>query len=245
MPTDRHLSAVMEGGAWPFAGRLGHQARVAQSLATNCALTSLLGPSMPGRGKPRRPRGNKKRAAPRRVPRPISNGCIVKRPYNYGNLAYPGPTDAGIQIGITPSTVLDWSSFAAVWKRFRVLEATVHFVIWGQNDTTPAYSTIYVYHDVVSAGAPPTLMDALVQKGRRILSFSASTMHRQFRFVPVPWTSSGLTATASSPGQQWLPTTGGVALTSAAAWIQGFNSSSQQPGINVYLELLLHFDSPQ
>lgn len=157
---------------------------------------------------------------------------------------YPGAADGGIQIGITPSACLDWSSYTAVWKRFRVLSATLHFVVWGQQDTTPGYTTAYVYHDVTSSGAPATILDALVQRRRKVLSFSAANMVRSFTFQPLPWTSSGLSATATSATSMWMPVTGPAPYTSAAAWLQNYNNTSAAPGINVSVELLLQFDSP-
>lgn len=196
----------------------------------------------------RKGNGNRKRAPKRGrqpVPRPLSGGCIVRRAYNYGNLSYPGAADAGAQIGITPSAVLDWSAYVSVWQRFRVLQATLHFIVWGQNDATPSYTTAYVFHDTVSGGAPATLGDALVRKGRRILPLSVTKIHQMFVFKPLPWTSSGLGMTMGSSALSWVPTTGSTPFTSAAVWLQNYNSTSQAPGINVQVELLLHFDSPQ
>lgn len=179
------------------------------------------------------------------VPRPIQNGCVVRRAYNYGNLVYPGASDAGIQIGITPSAVLDWSAYVSVWQRFRVLQANLHFIVWGQNDTTPSYTTVYVFHDTMSTGAPATLGDALVRKGRRILPLSINRIHQTFNFKPMPWSSTGLTLTMASPAMTWSPTVGFSAFTSAACWLQNYNSTNQAPGINVQVELVLQFDAPQ
>lgn len=188
------------------------------------------------------------RGARQSVPRALSSSCVVRRAYQYGNLVYPGAADAGIQLGITPGAVLDWSAFVSVWQRFRVLSATLHFVIWGQNDTTPSYSTIYVFHDTTSSGAPATLLDALVRKGRKILPTNAYKTHQQFTFRPLPWTSAGLSLTMADSQRgpaAWSPTTGFSAFTSAAAWVQNYNSTNQAPGINVNIELVLEFDSPQ
>lgn len=186
-----------------------------------------------------------RRRGQQRVPRSLSLGCVVRRAYQYGNIPYAGAADGGIQIGITPTAVLDWSSFAAVWQRFRILSATVNFVVFGQQDATPTYTTLYVYHDTVSSGAPATIFDALVRKGRRIMPFSASKMHHSFTFKPLPWTSSGLSLTAASPESVWSPVSGAAPFTSAAAWMQNYNSTTQAPGINGTIELLLEFDSPQ
>lgn len=178
------------------------------------------------------------------IPRPMNTGCVVRRAFVYGNLSYPGAADGGLQIGITPTAILDWSAYASVWQRFRVLSATIHFTVWGQNDTTPGYTTVYVYHDTISSGAPATILDALVRKGRKILPLSVNKIHQQFTFKPMVWTSSGLNLTTSARNI-WMPTASPVALTSAAAWLQNYNSTSQAPGINVNVELVLHFDSPQ
>lgn len=181
-----------------------------------------------------------------RIPRPLANGCVVRRAYNYGNVPYPGGgVDGGLQVGITPSAVLDYSSYAAVWKRFRVLTATVHFVQTGQNDTTPCFPTLYVYHDVVSSGAPATLLDALVQKGRRVLAFGSNTMHKSFTFRPLPWTDGTFVNTIAKADDYWLPVGGAGPLTSAAVWMQAYNSGLQTPGLTIFVELTLHFDSPQ
>lgn len=181
------------------------------------------------------------------VPRPLAQStCVVRRAYSAGNLAYPGAIDGGFQFGITPTAVLDWSAFASVWQRFRVLSATMHFVLWGQNDSTPTYPLIYIFHDTMSTGAPATLLDALVRKGRRLLPFSASRTLQSFKFQPLPWTSNHVNMTMARPTQAWLPTNASpAAMTSAAAWIQSYNNTSQAPGLNLNIELVLEFDAPQ
>lgn len=188
----------------------------------------------------RRKRG--RRSAP--VPRGPGNGCVVRRAYAFGNLA-GAAADQGYQIGVTPSAVLDWSSYTAVWKRFRVLSATVHLVISGQNDATPVYPTAYIYHDVVSAGAPATILDALVQKNRRILSFGTSNQHRSFTFRPLPWTDGTFQLTMPRADAYWCPVGGFAPFTSAAMWFQGYNTTVNSPIVNVTVELVIHFDSPQ
>lgn len=189
-------------------------------------------------------KGNGKSGRNRRVPRPLVNQCVVRRAYSYGNVPYPGAADGGIQVGVTPTAVLDWSSFSSTWKRFRVMSATLHIVMNGQNDATPGFPTAIVYHDVVSSGAPATILDAYVQKGRRILSFGSSKVHHSFTFKPIPWTDPSFALTI--PGQQyWLPVGGSAPLTSAALWLQNYNSTTSSPGLNITVELLLHFDSPQ
>lgn len=193
-----------------------------------------------GRGAPQRRR--KRQPGPGR---PLSGACIVRRAYSVGNLPYPGPSDAGGQIGVTPSAVLDWSAFSATWKRFRVLSATVHFVQNGHNDATPGFSTLYIYHDVVSSGAPATILDALVQRRRRILAFGSNKMHHQFTFKPLPWTDSTFGMTLASASSTWLPVGGSAPLTSASYWLQNYNNALSSPGLNVTVELLLHFDAPQ
>lgn len=196
---------------------------------------------MPPKGKKN---GGKKGKRAVRVPRGITSCCTVRRAYSYGNVPYPGAADAGIQVGITPSAVLDWSSFAATWKRFRVLNATLHLVTSGQNDATPGFPVAYVYHDVVSSGAPSTIMDALVQRNRKILTFGSSIMHRSFSFRPVPWTDGSFVATFSAK-DYWLPVGGSAPLSSASMWLQNYNSTTSAPGLNITVELVLHFDSPQ
>lgn len=178
------------------------------------------------------------------VPRGIANGCVVRRAYSIGNLV-GAVADQGYQFGVTPTALLDWSSFAAVWKRFRVLSATVHMVIAGQNDTTPIYPTAYIYHDVVSAGAPATILDALVQKQRRILSFGTSNQHRSFTFRPLPWSDGTFQLTMQRANQYWCPVGGSAPFTSAACWFQGYNTTVNTPIVNVTVELVVHFDSPQ
>lgn len=188
----------------------------------------------------RRKRGG--RSVP--VPRGPGNGCVVRRAFSFGNLA-GAVADQGYQIGITPSAVLDWSSFTAVWKRFRLLSATVHMVISGQNDSTPIYPTAYIYHDVVSAGAPATILDALVQKNRRILSFGTSNQHRSFTFRPIPWSDGSFQLTVQRADAYWCPVGGFAPFTSAAMWLQGYNTTANSPVVNVTVELVIHFDSPQ
>lgn len=172
-------------------------------------------------------------------------GCVVRRAYSFGNVPYPGAADAGIQVGINPTAVLDWSSFSATWQRFRILSATVHFVQSGQNDATPGFSTVYAFHDAVSSGAPATILDALVRKGRKILSFGSSKMHHQFTFRPLPWTSTGFGMTVARPEVSWLPVGGANSFTSMAAWLQNYNSTTSSPVLNITVELVIHFDSPQ
>lgn len=217
---------------------------MAHQFAGNCAHRDRALPFvlMPPRGKKN---GGGKRGRKPRVPRPLTNACIVRRVYSYGNVAYPGAADGGIQVGITPTAVLDWASYAAVWKRFRVLSATLHMVTSGQNDATPGYTTIYVYHDVVSSGAPATISDAIVQKGRRILSFGSNKMHHSFTFRPLPWTDGTFAIALARTRDYWLPVGGSAPLTSAAMWLQNYNSTTSAPGINITVELVLHFDAPQ
>lgn len=192
-------------------------------------------------GRPRRQRGGRRNVG---VPRGINNGCVVRRAYSIGNLS-AGAADQGYQFGIIPSAVLDWSSFTAVWKRFRVLSATIHMVTAGQYDTTPTYPTAYIYHDVVSSGAPTTILDALVQKQRRILTFGPDKAHRSFTFRPIPWSDGTFQLTMQKASQYWCPVGGFAPFTSAACWMQGYNTTLGQNVINTTVELVLHFDSPQ
>lgn len=189
-------------------------------------------------------KGNGKSGRSQRVPRPIMNQCLVRRAYSYGNVPYPGAADAGIQVGVTPTAVLDWSAFASTWKRFRVMSATLHLVLSGQNDTTPGFPTAIIFHDVVSSGAPATILDAYVQKNKRILSFGSNRVHHSFTFKPVPWTDPSFSMTIPSK-DYWLPVGGSAPLSSAAMWLQNYNSTTSVPGLNIVVELVLLFDSPQ
>jgi hypothetical protein len=125
------------------------------------------------------------------------------------------------------------------------MSATVHIVQSGQNDATPGYATVYAFHDTVSSGAPATILDALVRKGRKILPFGSSAMHRSFSFRPLPWTSTTFGMTMANAKNSWLPVGAPLSFTSMAAWIQNYNSTTASPGLNITVELVLQFDSPQ
>lgn len=173
--------------------------------------------------------------------RPLGH-CVVKRAYSHGQLALAAG-DQGFQIGVNPGATIDWSSFTAVWKRYKVLSATLHFTFSTDFDATPAIGNFIVYHDVTSAGAPGSPQEALVQKGRRILQLNYAKGHSSFSFQPLPWSSTGFTMTAL-PSATWLPTAGSAALTSAACWGINYNSTRGSPVVQVYVELVMQFDAP-
>jgi hypothetical protein len=168
----------------------------------------------------------------------------VRRAYSNGSIAIPA-VDTGFQVGVVPSNTLDWSSYANLYRRFRCLRATVHFILSGDFDATPASTTFIAYHDPTNLGAPTSVQEALVAKGRRLLTFNQSKNMASFGFSPVLFTSTAFTATVGS-STAWAPTTSGFipSFSSLAVWGLNYRTAIAPPVIACFVELILHFDSP-
>lgn len=179
-----------------------------------------------------------------RVPRNLSGAVTVRRAYSNGVLAVPA-VDSGIQVGVVPSNTLDWSSFANVYRRFKVLKATVHFVIAGDFDATPASSTFVAYHDPTNLGAPTSFQEALVARGRKLLPVNQAKNMASFTFAPMLFTSSAFTVTLGGRSA-YAPTTSGFipSYSSLAVWCHNYRTTLSPPPVQIMVELVLHFDSP-
>lgn len=183
---------------------------------------------------------------PRRVPRPLKNGTIVtiRRVFDAGNVV-KALADSGGQFGTVPSNLSDWSALQALFARYRLLRVTNTFMISGEFDTTPAYPTIWIYHDLVSAGAPASLTQAYLKQGVKSLSFNATTSRRHFTYVPMVWSSSGFATQVPSP-QMYYQTAGGFAPTfsSASYWAQNYNTTTGACNLMLLQEMLLEMSEP-
>jgi hypothetical protein len=153
--------------------------------------------------------------------------------------------DIGFQVGIVPSNTLDWSSFANLYRRFKVIRATVHFLLAGDFDATPASSTFIAYHDPTNLGAPTSLQEALVARGRRLLPLNQSKNMASFTFSPVLFTSTNFSVTLAGQSA-YAPTTAGFlpSFSSLAVWGLNYRTAIAPPVVQVMVELILHFDSP-
>lgn len=199
-------------------------------------------------GKSNGARGAKGRGGRRRqrVPRPLSAGtvCVFKRTLNAGNIT-KAVADQGYSWVTQPGSLLDWSSLQAVWARYRLLRVTNHYIISGEFDATPAYPTFFVYHDMVSAGAPSSIQEAMLKQGVKQLNFGSMAPKRSFTFVPNVWTSTGTQTQVPAPSAYYQTATAfAPTFTSCAGWGLNYNSSTAAPNILLVQEMLIEFSQP-
>lgn len=186
-----------------------------------------------------------KRGRKQRIPRgPAGTTAVIRRVYDAGNVIR-GATDAGIQFGVVPGNLLDWASLQATWARYRLLSVTNHFILNGEFDTTPAYPTWFVYHDLVSAGAPTSIADAIIKAGVKQLNFGSTAPKRSFTFVPMVWTSAGFASQIPAPSARYSTATASApAFSSCAAWALNYNSTVGTPAVRLVQEMILEFSEP-
>lgn len=179
------------------------------------------------------------------VPRGLSGTVAVfRRTLNAGNVSR-GPADQGQQFGTVPSSLLDWGSLQVVWGRYRLLKVTNHFILSGEFDTTPAYPTLFVYHDFVSSGAPVSLQEAMLKQGVKQLGFSAANPKRSFTYVPQVWTSSGFATQVPAPSIHYQTATAfAPVFSSVGCWGLNYNTTVGSPTIVLIQEMLIEFSLP-
>jgi len=194
------------------------------------------------RGRARRGAGPKKHkdSIPKQV---AGTTCVVRRVVNSA-VTRPA-VDGGFQFGTVPANVVDWASFQAVFARYRLLHVTHHFVVGGEYDGTPAYPTLFIYHDLASVGAPANLGTAFLSAGVKALSFNASVNKRSFTFVPLAWTSAGFTSQVPAP-RMYCQTSAAFAPTfsSCAAWALNYNNISNAASLTLLTEYVVEFSQP-
>lgn len=194
----------------------------------------------------RRAKGNGAARRKPRVPRGPSAGtvCVFKRTFNAGNIA-KAVNDQGHQWGTVPSSLLDWGSLQVVWARYRLLRVTNHFIISGEFDTTPAYPTLFVYSDFVSAGAPLSLQEAMLKQGVKQLNFGSMAPKRSFTYVPNVWTSTGFQTQVPAPSIHYQTATAfAPTFSSCSGWALNYNSTTSAPNIVLIQEMLIEFSQP-
>lgn len=189
----------------------------------------------------------RKRGRLQRVPRPVSSAgtvAVIRRTLDAGNLARL-VADSGYQFGTVPSSLLDWGSLQAMWGRYRLLSVTNHFILSGEFDTTPAYPTMFVYHDFVSSGAPASLAEAMLKQGVKQLNFGANCPKRSFTYHPMVWTSTGFqTQVPAASARYQTATAFAPTFTSCGAWGLNYNSAVGSPTIRLLQEMTLEFSLP-
>lgn len=190
----------------------------------------------------------RRRPAPRkRVPRPVSNNGTVariRRVLDAGTVV-KGAADAGSQWGTVPSSLSDWAQLQALFAQYRVLHVVNNYMLAGEFDASPAYPTLWVYHDLASVGAPANLSQAFLKKGVKSLEFNASHNRRSFRYVPMAWTSSGFQTQVPAP-QLWGQTAAAFAPTfsSVSGWAQNYNTLTAAASIMLLQEMVIEFREP-
>lgn len=186
-----------------------------------------------------------KRGRKQRVPRPLGGTvAVIRRTLDAGNVSR-GVSDQGQQFGTVPSSLLDWGSLQVLWGRYRVLSVTNHYILSGEFDTTPAYPTLFVYHDLVSSGAPTSLAEAMLKQGVKQLSFGANVAKRSFTYVPNVWTSSGFQTQVPAPSARYQTATAfAPVFTSVGAWGLNYNTTVGSPTIRLLQEMVLEFSLP-
>lgn len=191
------------------------------------------------------PRGKKARGATR-VPRSVSTGTValIRRVFDAGSVVKP-ISDSGGQWGTVPGNLSDWASFQATFGRYRLLRVTNVYMVAGEFDSTPAYPTLWVYHDYLSLGAPANLTQAFLKQGVKSLSFNASVQRRSFTYVPMVWTSSGFQTQVPSP-QFYAQTATAYApnFSSVGYWGQNYNTTTGGATVMLLQEMLLEFSLP-
>lgn len=197
------------------------------------------------KGRPGRKVGRSKRTV--RLPRQVgSSGTVarIRRVLDAGNVV-KGATDSGGQWGTVPSNLNDWASFQATFARYRLLRVTNVYMISGEFDATPAYPTLWVYHDFMSTGAPANLVQAFLKQGVKSLSFNATTSRRAFSYVPMVWTSSGFQTQVPAP-QFYAQTAAAFApsYSSVGYWAQNYNTGTAAANLMLLQEMLIEFSLP-
>lgn len=174
----------------------------------------------------------------------VGTTAIIRRTLDAGNVVRP-LNDGGSQFGTVPSSLLDWSSFQTVWGRYRLLSVTNHFILSGEFDATPAYPTFFVYHDLVSGGAPASLAEAMLKAGVKQLNFGSTAPKRSFTYVPNVWTSSGFSTQVPAPSARYQTASAfAPTFTSVSCWALNYNSSVGSPTIRLIQEMVLEFSLP-
>lgn len=193
----------------------------------------------------RRVNGKKpRRAGVPRAPRSTGAVAVFKRALNAGNVAR-AVADQGQQWGTVPSSLLDWGSMQTVWGRYRLLSVTNHYILSGEFDTTPAYPTFFVYHDLVSAGAPTSLTEAIMKQGVKQLGFSATNPKRSFTYVPMVWTSSGFSTQVPAPSAYYQTATAfAPTFSSVSGWGLNYNTTVGSPTVVLVQEMVIEFSQP-
>jgi len=201
-------------------------------------------PSKAKRGRKQRKVG--KRGAVARVPRGPRAGtvAVIRRVLDAGSMS-KATSDQGYQFGVVPANLSDWGSLQVMWLRYRLLSVRYIFMTSGEYDTTPAYPTLWTFHDLVSAGAPVSLVQAYLKKGVRSLSFSATAQRRVFDVVPMVWTSSSFATQVPAPSIYYQTTSAfAPTFSSVAVWGQNYNSTTGAATIMVLQEMAIEFSEP-
>lgn len=186
-----------------------------------------------------------KRGRQQRVPRPLGGTVAVIRRVLDAGIVSRGVSDQGQQFGTVPSGLLDWGSLQVMWGRYRVLSVTNHYILSGEFDTTPAYPTLFVYHDLVSSGAPLSLTEAMLKDGVRQLNFGSNAPKRSFTYHPMVWTSSGFSTQVPAASARYQTATAfAPTFTSVGAWGLNYNTTVGSPGIRLIQEMTLEFSLP-
>lgn len=208
---------------------------------------------MPSKAKPgsRRPRNagarrsaRRRPAGPRRVGGALT--MCVKRTHNAGDVAR-GAADQGHSFGFAPASLLDWSSFSSLYGQFQVRSVKVHFVLRTEYDSTPSYPTFWVHHDLVAAGPPATISDAMVKTGVRALGFNAMRNYHCFAYVPRVWTGGPTNFSVQLGAREaWCPTAAALIpnFTPVSFWGSSYNTTVGSPIINLIWEAVLEFRYP-
>lgn len=186
------------------------------------------------------------RRAAARVPRGISSAGTVAVIRRVLEASQPrGAVDQGYQLGVVPTNLSDFAQLQALWARYRLLRCRFHFVVSGDYDASPAYPTLWVYHDLVSAGAPTGLTQAFLKRGVKALTFNAANNKRSFDVVPNVWTSNAFLTQVPAP-QMHVQTASSFAPTfsSIAFWGQNYNTAVASAPITVLIEMMLEFSEP-
>jgi hypothetical protein len=169
---------------------------------------------------------------------------VIRRVFDAGTIVKPA-VDGGGQWGTVPSNLNDWASFQATFGRYRLLRVTNVYMCNGEFDTTPAYPTFWVYHDLVSGGAPANLTQAFLKQGVKSLSFNATCQRRRFSYVPMVWTSTGFQTQVPAP-QFYCQTAAAFApsFTSVGYWGQNYNTGTAACNVMLLQEMLVEFSLP-
>lgn len=211
---------------------------------------SVVAGVMPGKGKAnggrRRGKKNGKRAVTglSRMPRAGGTVAVIRRVLDAGVLS-KAATDQGSALGVVPGNLSDWGSLQVMWLRYRLLKVRFIFMTSGEYDGTPAFPTLWVYHDFVSGGAPTALVQAYLKQGVRELSFNTTRQKNVFDFVPNVWTSSNFSTQVPAPQMKYQTTSAfAPTFSSIALWAQNYNTGTAAANITILQEMLIEFSEP-